>query len=168
MALPVERYKYTVLLPLLYFPFFSSLRNVLSTPLYLGFSNLVHSYHCPWSLVITILSPRRTLIPSQLHRCRRTIIAPLGLPKYRRKFVTLSCINPDQLVHTLWLTQWIQAPYPPTSTSVSYITATTFQHLYRIGNLDIPNYWPLSNYLTMREPRSLKKRHGLKRPLSPL
>ncbi len=89
LALPIERYKYAVLLPLLYFPFFSSLRNVLSTALYLGFANLVHGYHCLRSIVTNVLFPPRTLIASQLRHCRRAIVAPLGLPKYRRPFVTV-------------------------------------------------------------------------------
>ena len=91
LALPIERYKYAVLLPLLYFPFFSSLRNVLSTALYLGFANLVHGYHCPRSIVTNVLFPRRTSIAPQLRRCCRAIVAPLGLPKYRRPFVTVWC-----------------------------------------------------------------------------
>ena len=94
MALTAERYKKAAILSLLYFPFFSSLRNVLSTPLYLGFANLVYGYHCPRSIVTNLLFPRRILIALQLRRCRCVIVAPLGLPKNRRPFVTLGQPKP--------------------------------------------------------------------------
>ena len=64
----------------------------------LGFATLVHGYYCPRSIVTNVLFPRRILIASQLRLCRGAIVAPLGLPKHRRPFVTPT---PNQVLENL-------------------------------------------------------------------
>ncbi len=125
LALSVERYKYAVLLSLLYFPFFSSLRNVLSTTLYLGFANLVHGYHCPRSIITNLLFPRRKIIASQIHRCRHVIVAPLGLPKNRHPFIIPTPRPSGFLVSWQYLGKGTNRWYCPVQFSFSFFRLYT-------------------------------------------